>query len=337
MAAKKKRNAGSAERSPEADYTYLKPNIHPCSDVSDIAVTNHEAARWDRLPADAQQRCCAAVTRLILFKGSHRDVVSRTHVIDALKRINADYGGFAGSSLKAAQSKLFNTFGMHLIPGNLIPGAAEKAEAQKYYVVSALRSPQLRGILSEHDCDAPYRGAQFIVLMAIWSSPGRKIDLESLIKRLRKVDSSIPDTELLNASKHKRRRKDSSLTHSRKADGDSESESDDGENVTDGPSDRNLQRQKTSAGELNIEKLVSRMMKESYIAKYDTSKDGIIGDNVTLYTFGTRFYLEVGIRALVQAYFDARGIPMDPSVARDIENEESRLKGRLEENIQDNA
>ena len=37
---------------------------------------------------------------ITLLLGSHRDVVSRTHVVDALKRINADYGGFAGSSLK---------------------------------------------------------------------------------------------------------------------------------------------------------------------------------------------------------------------------------------------
>ena len=69
LGGEEKRNAESAEKSPEADFTYLKPNIYPSSDISDIAVTNHEAARWDRLPADAQQRCCAAVTRLILFKG----------------------------------------------------------------------------------------------------------------------------------------------------------------------------------------------------------------------------------------------------------------------------
>ncbi len=62
-------NVERVEKSAGSDYTFLKPNLYRGSDVTEIVVTNHEATRWDRLPPDAQNRCCASATRLVLFKG----------------------------------------------------------------------------------------------------------------------------------------------------------------------------------------------------------------------------------------------------------------------------
>ena len=176
-------------------------------EMSRFRVTEREKNRFIALSEDERNACVRVVTRLILFKATRKEMLSRQKIIDALKVTNASYGSHASASLREAQKMIFETFGLHVTDGTQIPGAdASGANAGKLYIVNTLTAPNLMRLLSESDDDADmaYKGFVFVALLAVFASSGRKIDRSSLAKRLKQVDRNIPDVEAVVSKKRER-------------------------------------------------------------------------------------------------------------------------------------
>lgn len=144
-------------------------------DTAKLTVTEKEAAKFDRLPIDAQKSCVKAVCRLFLFRGSRQEGVSRKHIADVLNAIHPDYKTHVNAVAAAAQSTLYDTCGYLVVSGADVK-ELPSAKKDVFYMSSALPSQALKQILTASKTfDSAYAGFKALVFYCILTTANNKI------------------------------------------------------------------------------------------------------------------------------------------------------------------
>jgi hypothetical protein len=272
--------------------------------IRDIALNPRQQNKWATLPPTEQDLIVKAVTRLILFKGSTNDKLLPSHVKEALSRVNPSYQVHSQAALREAQKLLKSAFGYNIETVRPFGDdrTKNKEAVSSIFAVNDLRSPVLQDILSQHSCSlndpvlAAYKAFSHIVFVAIWTSPGRSIDMAELLRNVRKVDPRFPE----------------SLERESQA-------------------QKQSVRSSCGIGELNglsFTSLVHRMAKEGYVKE---TKDEVDPQKRHI-SFGPRFHLEIGLMPLAKSYFMASGVPIDDAVLQELDREKrGYITGNIDE------
>mmetsp|Transcript_20927 Transcript_20927/g.21603 ORF Transcript_20927/g.21603 Transcript_20927/m.21603 type:complete len:284 (+) Transcript_20927:328-1179(+) len=249
---------------------YLQASKDYHIEIPKIQLKSQVSTKWSRNQSETVKELAKSAARVMLMKGGKGDKLSFENVRGAL----GEYKALVRPAIRDGQQLLQNIFGYDVILTK---------DPDHIYIVNKIKSPILRRILSEVDNEAGYRGFCFTVFIAIWTSPGRKIDAFTLLKHIRKIDPRFATNSLDNLSIKK--------------------------------------KESSSIDDLDNESflgLVNRMIKEGYITE---ARDEVEFNNIQkkIYEFGPRFYIEIGLKQLVCGYFASCNLPVDDSILAEID------------------
>jgi hypothetical protein len=90
---------------PFASYSGISRRLPLPVEPAPLAVSTKDEAKFERLTEDARRACVSVVARLLLFKATKNEPVSRTKLIDALKKSFPDqnYATHVSAALRGAQ------------------------------------------------------------------------------------------------------------------------------------------------------------------------------------------------------------------------------------------
>mmetsp|Transcript_11038 Transcript_11038/g.18018 ORF Transcript_11038/g.18018 Transcript_11038/m.18018 type:complete len:400 (+) Transcript_11038:91-1290(+) len=290
-------------------YRQVADSVQREMKIPDIALTARQIDMWGKLSESQQSQIVKVVSRLLLFKGTTNDKVTPSHVKDVLAKINQSYQIHSQVALREAQKFLKDTFGYNVETVRVQPernAKQTKDAVSAIFVVNDVRSSVLQKILSQqtHSLADPllagYKAFCHVVFMSIWTAPGRAIDMQQLLRNVRKVDPRFPEAL---------------------------------------PNSTGKQSARTSSGidelaGLGFPALVQRMAKEGYVKETKDASDSSIGRRSI--SFGPRFFVEVGLKQLAKSYFLALRVPVDDSVMDDVDRErKGYISGNVDQELQE--
>lgn len=172
-----------------------------------------------QLTKEAQEQCIQTIARLFLFKGTHKEMITRTQILETLSKIELEYKSYVDIILEKVQERLLMITGYLLIQGSTIKGLKEVEEEKykgDYYLVNTLDSSLvLKKILTEaaenHLSSSSggggeggnlkaFQGFSFLVFHCIFNAAGGMIPVKDLLRNLRKADSRFPESISKNTS-----------------------------------------------------------------------------------------------------------------------------------------
>ena len=223
-------------------------------------------------------------------------------MLKVLKEIDPTYSSCANNVLQIVKVELKNTFGYNLSSNAdpLVPKGTE------FIVFNGLLSPQLQDILSDSasTTNKAWMGFVFVVLQIVNSSPKKTIDNHSLLSKLREIDGRFPESVA--------KAKGSSSTSSSK--------------MADIP-----------IPELGADfpGLMKRMVSERYVTVVKTAGAGRPTDPEDQakahYTFGSRFYAELGQKQIITSYYLTLGQRVDQGLLDDAAAMEQEMRDLVPE------
>ena len=266
----------------------------PCDLYSFGEVTDKKADAWAALDTPTRERCIAAVTRLMLFKGSRNEQILSSRIRECLASIDKTYAAHASIAVKAASDILQNTFGYRVNQGNAF---LHDGDSDKFYIHNTLDSPYLLEVLAQsEEKSTALKGFRFIIFQAIWASPAHEATGSDLLRYCNRLDERFPVTYLASDSKS----------------GTSYAVPELGGHFHD---------------------LLTKMVKEDYIKKITEDTDTRsteIDHSQTKYKLGARFFSECDKKQLVYSYFN--GINNEPDnaimeqVEAEIDNDDRKIR-----------
>ncbi|KAJ1409250.1 hypothetical protein B484DRAFT_456134 [Ochromonadaceae sp. CCMP2298] len=251
-------------------------------------VSGKEEDQFAKVANDAQKQLVKAVVRSFLMKGGRLEVTKRSALADLLGKIDPAYKKLVTAVLARAQVELKEVFGYALVSGDRIQGLPG-GKKDEYYVTSSLLSTNLAQLIgvgsSSSSGGDPQFGFRLMVLLAILMAPGQKITLLDLLRQMRGADPRFP------------------------------------QDISTGSHAKALAVPELGEDFIG---LINRMKKEHYLGLTKDENDAA-DQSKAVYSLGPRFYLDVGKQNLVRVYFASIGQPVDMSILKDIEEDETRL------------
>jgi hypothetical protein len=159
--------------------------------------------KFENLSKEAQEQCIKTICRLFVFRGTRKEVITRTALLDALAKIEPEYKSHCDVILERTQERLLNLTGYLIIDGGNIKGCKNGSKTD-YYLVNAMDSLALKNILMEDQSNSGQKavdGFAFVVFHAIFNSPGSSIRMKDLLRNVRKLDSRFPESSLQHTAK----------------------------------------------------------------------------------------------------------------------------------------
>lgn len=220
-------------------------------------------------------------------------------MLKILKDVDPTYSSVANSVLKEVKTELKNTFGYNVTTR---ADPRQKNEGE-FIVFNSLRSPQLQDILADSASEqqSAWMGFVFVVLQIVNASAGKCIDDASLMAKVRELDERFPDT------------------------------------VSKGSSSSRAPVPELGA---DFPSLMKRMVNERYVVvkteggSASSSAAANRDEAKRSYTFGPRFFAELGRRQLLTSYYAALGQVVDMNMldeAATAEEEQNALVDEEEE------
>lgn len=178
-------------------------------------VNEKKARKFESLSLEAQQQCIRAISRLFLFRGSKREVITRSQLLEYLGKIDLEYKAHCDVVLEKVQEVLLGSTGYLIVDGASIRGCSSGSKNDYYLVNTLNKHENLQQILSWHWAEegqgtatmtAVGRSSAFsafalIVFHSIFNSPAYTILCKDLLRNLRKVDSRFPESLPSHSSK----------------------------------------------------------------------------------------------------------------------------------------
>lgn len=258
--------------------------------------------QFERISREAQENCVKAIYRLMVFKGSRKEVVTSKHIADELATLDAAYRKFT-SVVAYEVRKLFATgiTGYRMISGDeIVAPEGSRGKKDEFFIVNGLSSAKLQQALAapaHHSADYSF---MLMVFFAILTAPGQRITFDQLLQQMHHTDSRFPQT----------------IQHQQRAQASADAE----------------RRANLALPELSDDfvGLLNRMKKEGYV---DVTKDAQDARDLgkQVYTFGTRFYLEIGKVRLAESYYMLANLPNDETVLKEMSEERDRWLDELRE------
>ena len=151
-----------------------------------------ESDSYYKMSEDQRNKCCRLVVRLLLMKAARNESVTRAVVADVLASFDPIYKKHVSVVISEAKVILSATFGYNLLCGSQISLNGRRDE---FYLVNELDSPTLYAVLAESRKinDNAFVGFVYVILQIIFSSPGRKCDVRTLLRNVRKIDNRFPE------------------------------------------------------------------------------------------------------------------------------------------------
>lgn len=151
-----------------------------------------ETDNFYKMSLDQRNKCNRLVLRVLLMKAARNEPLTRAIVADVLGSFDPIYKKHLNVVLSQAKEELKSTFGYSLLCGTQVALNGKKDE---FYLVNDLDSPTLYAVLAESKKkkDKAFVGFVYIILQIIFSSPGRKCDVRTLLRNVRKIDSRFPE------------------------------------------------------------------------------------------------------------------------------------------------
>jgi hypothetical protein len=265
-----------------------------------------EDEAWNKLNRDAKNLCVKSVVRLFLMKGARGTVVTRANITEVLSKCddgNKSYGKFFNPIMHEAFKSLINTFGYAVTNGKYLSRSGEGSKSD-FFVVTRLTSPKMQEVLQELQPvpgNDAYIGFVFVVLQTLNTAPGMNLDIDSILRTVRKIDPRFP-------------------ADSERRGGGSKSE---GALAIPDLKD-------------SFSGLIGRMKKDGYISEVKQDNNHSLERAVAVYEMGPRVYLEFGLRRLAKSYFAAKKEVLDMGVYNEaLKLEEAILKKVKEEEGKD--
>ena len=253
-------------------------------------VTEKQMNDFQAMSPEIQTQLVKTALRVCLMKGGRNEVINRASDIGAaLGALDTSYKKAVPAVLAKTQTVLEKHFGLGLISEGGLTGV-ESPNDGKLYMFNLLKAPRLAAVLAEHDPDKPFKGFAFIVMHIIWSSPGRVVSQENMLKELRNVDHRFPTNVGKNA----------------------------------GVRDKQAAVAIAELGQ-DFLGLMGRCKKEGYVVQSRAEGSNKDDENSVLYSLGSRFFAEVGKEALVESYYAALGQDVDEAVMEEVRDEDERL------------
>jgi len=257
-------------------------------------VTEKEETAWTKLNSEARNLCIKAVVRLFVFKGARGLPVTRANVNEAMAKIAEGDANSYSKHYNLVMNKVMQeleTFGFMLTSGINVPGSEDKKD---WYIVNRLRSAKLQEVLSELSPHDAYIGFVWVVSQIIYTSPGRKLDIDSILRAVRKVDRRFPDSDRGEAGGGRGSKASSSSSSSSSNGG--------GAAVPD--------LKDSFSG------LIARMKKEGYINEVRPTATGtqVLETQIKVFELGPRVYAEFGMSRLAKTYYAGMGEEVDAGV-----------------------
>jgi hypothetical protein len=251
-----------------------------------------ETSKWNKISVHAQELCIKTIARLFILKGSKNEVITTSHIGDALGALDTTYKGVKGIVLARVQEKLERSFGYIVVSSDCIVGCGEKTGTNKdFYLTTKLTSRKLWMELTKVNKDSGYGGFIHVVFQSIFMSTGKKILCKDLLTNIRLLDPRFP-AFIVKTSTNK--------------------------NIIPELGDDFLG-------------LLGRMKKEKYIEEVKESNNAnqTVNDLLEVfYTFGPRFHIELGLVELAKSMFTFNNEPIDAEFVTSIqeENEEDEAE-----------
>ena len=151
-----------------------------------------ETDNYYKMSVDQRNICCRLVVRVLLMKAARNEPLTRAVVADVLGSFDPVYKKHVSVLLSEARKILALTFGYNLLCGTQLSLDGKKDE---YYLVNQLDSPTLYAVLAEarKKNDNAFAGFVYVILQIIFASPGRKCDVRTLLRNIRKIDNRFPE------------------------------------------------------------------------------------------------------------------------------------------------
>mmetsp|Transcript_6489 Transcript_6489/g.10924 ORF Transcript_6489/g.10924 Transcript_6489/m.10924 type:complete len:347 (+) Transcript_6489:43-1083(+) len=300
----------------------LEPMLKFDPHTAQLDIADKDERNFKDIPVDAQEQCVKAVVRLLFFKGSRRENITRTVVQDELAKLDPAYKKLANIVIAKAQDELYNLWGAGLVHTNDILGCEDSgSKAESYFLTNTLTSTKLNTLLATGNVpttqggsrsssssssssassalaqevefagdnsvlgqEGPLFGFKLLVFFAILTAPAQSIEFADLLSKLRGEEPRFPE---------------SSHSSSRGATSNND--------------------RSAAVPELgnDVKGLLDQMKKEKYVIETKDDADSTNIDKLK-YTFGPRFYLDVGKVQLVTAYYKLLGQPVDENVLNNI-------------------
>lgn len=234
--------------------------------------TKSDMNKWNKLSLDAQELCIKTIARLFILKGSKNEVITSTHIGDALGALDNTYKSVKNPVLSRVQDKLRRSFGYVLVSSDCIIGCGKTGTNKDFFLTTNLTSRKLWMELTKINKDSGYHGFLHVVFQCIFMSKGKRIVCKELLGNLRQLDPRFPSTLVKSSGS------------------------------------------KTIIPELGDDflGLLGRMKKEKYIEEVKARDAVTVNDPLeVVYTFGSRFHLELGTVQLAKAMFTFNNEPID--------------------------
>jgi hypothetical protein len=235
--------------------------------------SNKESDSWDGLSKDVKSQCLKALVRLLMTKAARGEPVTRANLSEVLGKVgDGAYKKHVSMAVNNAAQEVFSMSGFQLSSCLHMKGRKDE-----YILFSRLKSPKLQEVLAELSSNDAYLGFVFIVLQIINTASGRKLELDAILRQVRKIDNRFPDVERGGGSKK----------------GDT-----------------------CAVPELkdSFTGLIARMEKERYIAKVKDDAAKSSEDAKKIYELGPRFFAEFGFVQLAKTYYQGMGEEPDDGV-----------------------
>ena len=235
--------------------------------------SNKESDSWDGLSKDVKSQCLKAVVRLLMTKAARGEPVTRANLSEVLGKVgDGAYKKHVSMAVNNAAQEVFSMSGFQLSSCLHMKGRKDE-----YILFSRLKSPKLQEVLAELSSNDAYLGFVFVVLQIINTASGRKLELDAILRQVRKIDNRFPDVERGGGSKK----------------GDT-----------------------CAVPELkdSFTGLITRMEKERYIAKVKDDAAKSSEDAKKIYELGPRFFAEFGFLQLAKTYYQGLGEEPDDGV-----------------------
>ena len=246
--------------------------------------TDKESNGWDGLSKDVKNQCLKAVVRLLMTKAARGEPVTRANLSEVLGKVgDGAYKKHVSMAVNNAAQEVLSMSGLQLTSCLDLKGRKDE-----YILFSRLKSPKLQEVLAELSSNDAYLGFVFVVLQIINTASGRKLELDAILRQVRKIDNRFPDVERGGGSK----RGDTCAVPELKD---------------------------------SFTGLITRMEKERYIAKVKDEAAKSTEDAKKIYELGPRFFAEFGFVRLAKTYYQGLGEEPDDGVLSEAKKHDADM------------
>ncbi len=282
-----------------------------------------ETDSFYKMSPDQRNKCNRLVVRVLLMKAARNEPLTRAIVADVLGSFDPTYKKHVSVLLLQAKEELKSKFGYNLLCGTQVTLNGKKDE---FYLVNDLDSPTLYAVLAESKKknDKSFVGFVYIILQIIFSSPGRKCDVRTLLRNIRKIDNRFPEMVVKKDKSGPiaelegdfltllaRMKKEGYITTDK---------------VTYSYNLILVVRHPNLYSLFQLLFTISSDDFSTYLLTYSLFKkdslDEVDNDsNKIVYTFGTRFFSDFGLITLLRSHSQASGEIIDAKTLKDLEEE----------------